>query len=83
LTHAPAPHEPDTDGVVRTANIPYYRYLPFGSSMATTVAKQLVQVEAVRLEKNFGDGFKSLFVYGRKTIMAKALGIVKVQLGTI
>ncbi len=83
LTHADEAESAESGGVVRTANIPYYRYLPFGSSMATTVAKQLVQVEAVRLEKNFGDGFKSLFVYGRKTIMAKALGIVKVQLGTI
>lgn len=44
-----------------------------GSRMATTVAEQIVSVEAFRLEKRFADGVKGLHVYGSKVTRPTAL----------
>lgn len=44
-----------------------------GSRIATTVADQIVSVEAFRLEKRFADGVKGLHVYGGKVTRPTAL----------
>ena len=48
-----------------------------GHSMATTVAEQIVSVEAFRLEKRFADGVKGLHVYGAKVVRPTALAVVE------
>jgi hypothetical protein len=48
-----------------------------GHSMATTVAEQIVSVEAFRLEKRFADGLKGLHVYGAKNVRPTALAVVE------
>jgi len=40
---------------------------------AITHAAQLKQVEAVRIEKGFGDGIKGLYVYGSKVVRPNAM----------
>jgi N4-gp56 family major capsid protein len=48
-----------------------------GHSIATTVAEQIVSVEAFRLEKRFADGLKGLHVYGAKVVRPTALAVVE------
>lgn len=48
-----------------------------GHSMATTVAEQIVSVEAFRLEKRFADGLKGLHVYGSKVVRPTALAVAE------
>lgn len=49
------------------------KFVVAGSSIATTLAEQISKVEAVRLEKKFGDGVKGLHVYGAKVLRGEAL----------
>jgi hypothetical protein len=44
-----------------------------GSRIATTLAEQIVSVEAFRMEKRFADGVKGLHVYGLKVTRPTAL----------
>lgn len=44
-----------------------------GSRYATTLAEQIRQVEAFRVEKKFGDGVKGLHVYGAKVTRSTAI----------
>lgn len=48
-----------------------------GHSIATTVAEQIVSVEAFRMEKRFADGLKGLHVYGTKVVRPTALAVVE------
>jgi hypothetical protein len=47
-----------------------------GTSLATTMADQIVQVEAFRMEKRFSDAVKGLYVYGAKVIRPQALAVL-------
>jgi hypothetical protein len=44
-----------------------------GYKGATTLAEQIVSVEALRLEKRFADGVKGLHVYGFKVTRPEAI----------
>lgn len=44
-----------------------------GTSAAITWAEQLLDVEALRLEDQFGDGVRGLHVYGAKVVRSEAL----------
>ena len=44
------------------------KFVLAGTSIATTLAEQIDKVEAVRLERSFGDGVKGLHVYGAKVL---------------
>lgn len=44
-----------------------------GTSAAITWAEQLLDVEALRLENQFGDGVRGLHVYGAKVVRSEAL----------
>lgn len=50
------------------------RHLPFGHSIAWTLAEQIVSTEAGRREAGFSDFVKGLHVYGTKVVRPKALG---------
>ena len=39
-------------------------------------AEQLSEIEAVRHENSFGDGIKSLMVYGGKVLRPESLGVL-------
>lgn len=51
-----------------------------GHSMATTYADQLLETEAVRREKRFGDLVKSLHVYGAKVVRPDCLALASVTI---
>lgn len=53
------------------------RHLPFGHSIAWTLAEQIVSTEAGRREKGFSDFVKGLHVYGTKVVRPKALGVIE------
>lgn len=44
-----------------------------GTNAAITFADQIVQMEAMRLENQFGDGIRGLHVYGSQTVRPEAL----------
>lgn len=50
------------------------RHLPFGHSIAWTLAEQIVSTEAGRREAGFSDFVKGLHVYGTKVVRPTALG---------
>lgn len=49
-----------------------------GHGMATTYAEQIVKVESLRLENQFGDGVRGLHVYGGKVVRPAQLAKVNV-----
>lgn len=49
-----------------------------GHPMATTYAEQIVKVESLRLENQFGDGVRGLHVYGAKVVRPAQLAKVNV-----
>jgi len=49
------------------------KFVLAGTSIATTLAEQIDKVEAVRLERSFGDGVKGLHVYGAKVLRPTCL----------
>lgn len=51
-----------------------------GHPMATTFADQITSTEAVRLEKQFGDGIKGLHLYGGKVVQPTALALASVTI---
>jgi len=53
------------------------RHLPFGHSIAWTLAEQIVSTEAGRREAGFSDFVKGLHVYGTKVVRPKALGDIR------
>ena len=53
------------------------RHLPFGHSIAWTLAEQIVSTEAGRREAGFSDFVKGLHVYGTKVVRPKALGVIE------
>ena len=50
-----------------------------GSSIATSFAQQILQVEAYRPELRFGDALKGLHVYGSKVVRPEALVVASVK----
>lgn len=50
-----------------------------GSSIATSFAQQILQVEAYRPERRFGDALKGLHVYGSKVVRPEALVVASVK----
>lgn len=48
-----------------------------GHGIATTLAEQIVSIEAVRRENRFADGVKGLHVYGAKVVRPTALATVE------
>ncbi len=50
-----------------------------GHSMATTFAEQIANTEALRLEKQFGDGVRGLHLYGAKVVRPEQLVTVEVD----
>lgn len=50
-----------------------------GSSIATSFAQQILQVEAYRPELRFGDALKGLHVYGAKVVRPSALVVASVK----
>ena len=48
-----------------------------GTNAAGSFAEQLVELEAYRLEKNFSDGLKGLYVYGAKVTQPDGLAVLK------
>ncbi len=53
------------------------RHLLFGTNAAITFASQLTELEALRLQQQFGDAIRSLMVYGAKVIRPEALGVIR------
>lgn len=49
-----------------------------GHSIATTLAEQIVETEAIRLQDSFGDGVRGLHVYGAKVARPEALAKAEV-----
>jgi len=49
-----------------------------GHPMATTYAEQIIEVETLRLQKQFGDAVRGLHVYGGKVVRANQLAKVAV-----
>lgn len=47
-----------------------------GTTMATSYAEQVLEVEAYRPEKRFSDAVKGLHVYGAKVLQPKALAVL-------
>lgn len=56
------------------------RHLPYGHSIAITMAEQIVSTEAGRREAGFSDYVKGLHVYGAKVVRPKALGDLRATL---
>lgn len=49
-----------------------------GHGIATTLAEQIVETEAIRLQDSFADGVRGLHVYGAKVVRPKALATAAV-----
>lgn len=63
------------EGTGEDPDVTHYLY---GHNMAITFADQLLNIEAGRREKNFGDFVKGLHVYGKKVVRPTALGTIEV-----
>jgi len=50
-----------------------------GSSIATSYAQQILELEAYRPEKRFADALKGLHVHGEKVVRAAALAVASVK----
>lgn len=50
-----------------------------GSSIATSYAQQILEIEAYRPEKRFADALKGLHVHGEKVVRASALAVAAVK----
>lgn len=50
-----------------------------GSSIAHSFAEQILEIEAYRPEKRFGDALKGLHVYGSKVVRPSALAVAAVK----
>jgi hypothetical protein len=50
-----------------------------GSTIGTSYAEQINQVEAFRMEKRFADGLKGLHLYGGKVVRPEALVVASVK----
>ena len=59
-------------------------YAPMFFRRADTIAfaEQINSVEAMRLENKFGDGIRSLMVYGGKVVRPESLGIIYCSIGS-
>lgn len=69
--------------IIESTNVPNtagasYKIIA-GSSIATTVADQIVKTEALRLERRFADAVRGLHVYGGKVIRPEALAVLTVS----
>lgn len=53
-----------------------YGVIMMGSKLATTTAQQLIKSEMFRNPNDFGDVFRALHVFGRKTLRPNALVVV-------
>jgi hypothetical protein len=51
-----------------------------GHPMACTVAEQITETEAIRLQEQFGDGIRGLHLYGAEVIEADALAMASVTI---
>ena len=51
-------------------------YCPFGTKEGLTFASQLIKTESLRLEKQFGDAYRGLNVYGRSMAQPIAVGMI-------
>lgn len=51
-------------------------YCPFGVKAGMTFASQLVKSESVRMEKQFGDIFRGLNVFGRAVVQPTSIGMM-------
>lgn len=49
-----------------------------GHGIATTLAEQIIETEAIRLQNSFADGVRGLHVYGAKVVRPKALATAAV-----
>ena len=54
----------------------YYLPMFFRRNDTIAFAEQINMVEAMRLESQFGDGIRSLMVYGAKVVRPESLGII-------
>jgi len=51
-------------------------YCPFGTKEGLTFASQLVKSESIRMEKQFGDIFRGLNVFGRAVVQPTSIGMM-------
>ncbi len=51
-------------------------YCPFGTKEGLTFASQLTKTESVRLEKQFGDAYRGLNIFGRAVSQPTAIGMM-------
>ena len=63
---------------VPNTNFHHYKVLA-GTNAAGAFADQLVEMEAYRLEKNFSDAVKGLYVFGAKVVQPTALAMMVVS----
>ena len=63
----------ESNNLTEAANV---RYCVYGHRIAWTFADQILNTEAVPMERRFADLVKGLHVYGMKTIKPKALGYI-------
>ena len=63
---------------VPNTNFHHYKVLA-GTNAAGSFAEQLVELEAYRLEKNFSDAVKGLYVFGAKVVQPTALAMMVVS----
>jgi len=70
---------PDTGTAVAPASGVYT--VIAGHSIATTLAEQIIETEALRLQDTFGDGVRGLHVYGAKVARPEALAKAEVTAG--
>lgn len=64
-----------------STNSTWYAEYFFIRDETITIAEQIVKTEAIRLENKFGDGLRTLNVFGAKVIAPESLGILFASIG--
>ena len=57
--------------------------VPFGTNEATSFAAQITKTESLPIIESFGTYWRGLFVYGRKVLQEKALGLAVLKVANV